>query len=192
MTKYGRKSHDFLHLIAEYHDNFPGNKQRTETVWRQVIEEGDRAFERSNMRGHITATMFILHPIEPKCLLIFHNHHQIWLPPGGHIEEDQLLKNALREAEEETGLKGITPIVPFPIHIDTHPITPRPAKNEGAHYHHDLLFLGQAKNTEIKIQEKEVSEADWRLVEDVAKGDDHSAHGARNAMTILERQRNAA
>jgi 8-oxo-dGTP pyrophosphatase MutT (NUDIX family) len=53
---------------------------------------------------HFTATTFIVHG--SKVLLHRHPKQGLWLPPGGHIERDELPHEAaLREIEEETGLK---------------------------------------------------------------------------------------
>lgn len=41
-----------------------------------------------------------------KVLLIYNEQYKAWFPPGGHIEKDEDLEDALyREIEEETGLK---------------------------------------------------------------------------------------
>lgn len=53
---------------------------------------------------HFTATTFIVH--RGKVLLHRHPKQDLWLPPGGHIERDELPHQAaLREVEEETGLR---------------------------------------------------------------------------------------
>ncbi len=53
---------------------------------------------------HFTATTFIVH--DDKVLLHLHRKQQLWLPPGGHIERDELPQEAARrEIEEETGLQ---------------------------------------------------------------------------------------
>lgn len=187
MSRYRNHSLEALDHLAHFHESFAGYKNRLTEMWLQIIEQGEGAFKRSNMRGHITATMFVLHPDQKHCLLIDHKHHQLWLPPGGHIEEGTLLDNALREVEEETGLSDVTPIIPHPVHIDTHPITPRPAKGEGAHYHHDMLFLGQAHTSDLTPQEEEVAEARWFPLDEIAQGSGHAAEGARNTIKTLKR-----
>lgn len=55
------------------------------------------------MKREYTATVFILQ--EGKVLLIKHKKYGKWLPPGGHLEPDELPpEGAIREAFEETGL----------------------------------------------------------------------------------------
>jgi 8-oxo-dGTP pyrophosphatase MutT (NUDIX family) len=50
-----------------------------------------------------TATAYILD--EGRVLLIYHRKLQKWLPPGGHLEPNELpSEGAIREAREETGL----------------------------------------------------------------------------------------
>ncbi len=53
---------------------------------------------------HFTATTFVVH--DGRVLLHLHPKQRIWLPPGGHIERDELPDDAARrEIEEETGLR---------------------------------------------------------------------------------------
>ena len=51
-----------------------------------------------------TVTAFIV--FKNKVLLIYNKRYHKWFPPGGHIDKDEDLENALyREIEEETGYK---------------------------------------------------------------------------------------
>lgn len=53
---------------------------------------------------HFTATTFIVQG--DNVLLHLHPKQQLWLPPGGHIDRDELPHDAARrEVEEETGLR---------------------------------------------------------------------------------------
>ena len=53
---------------------------------------------------HFTATTFVV--CGDRVLLHRHAKQQIWLPPGGHIERDELPHHAaIREIEEEAGLR---------------------------------------------------------------------------------------
>jgi ADP-ribose pyrophosphatase YjhB (NUDIX family) len=55
------------------------------------------------MGKQLTATVYIIE--ENQVLLLFHPKVKKWLPPGGHLEDDELPPEcAKREAFEETGL----------------------------------------------------------------------------------------
>jgi 8-oxo-dGTP pyrophosphatase MutT (NUDIX family) len=59
---------------------------------------------RGEVTRHFTATTFVVH--EGRVLLHLHGRQRLWLPPGGHIERDELPDEAARrEIEEETGLR---------------------------------------------------------------------------------------
>ena len=56
--------------------------------------------------NHFTATGIVFNSAK-QVLMIFHKKLQVWLPPSGHIEENELPDDAvLREVYEETGVKA--------------------------------------------------------------------------------------
>jgi 8-oxo-dGTP pyrophosphatase MutT (NUDIX family) len=107
---------------------------------------------------HLTASMIILDPRTAKVLLVHHKTMNLWVFPGGHVDED---KNeapheaAQREVHEETGLtvevdgtlgptaQGMT-VYPSPIMVAQFPAPGKPHKGEPAHHHIDLLYYGTA------------------------------------------------
>jgi 8-oxo-dGTP diphosphatase len=55
------------------------------------------------VKRHFTATGFVVDG--SRTLLHWHRRLQQWMPPGGHVEEDEdPVQAVLREVEEETGL----------------------------------------------------------------------------------------
>jgi ADP-ribose pyrophosphatase YjhB (NUDIX family) len=59
------------------------------------------------VRNHFTVTGIVFNT-ENKILMIHHNKLRVWLPPGGHIEENELPDDAvLREIFEETGIRAL-------------------------------------------------------------------------------------
>lgn len=53
----------------------------------------------------LVVTAFVVHPTEPKVLLVHHKKLGLWLGPGGHVEPRETTDEALvRELKEETGL----------------------------------------------------------------------------------------
>jgi 8-oxo-dGTP pyrophosphatase MutT (NUDIX family) len=54
---------------------------------------------------HFTVAVFVVH--EERVLLHYHRKLGKWLPPGGHIEDDELPDDAaVREVREETGIRA--------------------------------------------------------------------------------------
>ena len=55
------------------------------------------------MIRHFTSTVFVV--FEDKIALHWHNKVKMWLPPGGHVEENEdPVQTALRECREEMGI----------------------------------------------------------------------------------------
>ncbi|MBL07188.1 MAG: hypothetical protein CL773_04995 [Chloroflexi bacterium] len=55
------------------------------------------------MIRHFTSTVFVV--IEDKIALHWHSKVKMWLPPGGHVDENEdPVQTALRECKEEMGI----------------------------------------------------------------------------------------
>ncbi|MFI5412568.1 MAG: NUDIX hydrolase [Candidatus Micrarchaeales archaeon] len=106
-----------------------------------------------------------------KVLLIHHAKLKKWLPPGGHIDENETPDQAVvREVKEETGLDFILsdygPVrstadiierTAVPFHTNVH--------NVGDHDHYCSYYLGTVKSTEAKIN-KESTDMRWVNMKD--------------------------
>ena len=102
-----------------------------------------------------------------KVLLVHHKKLDMWLPPGGHIDKNELpCECTLREFKEETGLDieligkeenvgGIKKLI-HPKHIQLEDI-------EEGHQHIDLIYFGKLKdpNQPISHQKEEVNNIKW-------------------------------
>ena len=101
-----------------------------------------------------------------RILLIHHKKLYKWLPPGGHIEENEIPDLALkREMKEELGLK--VELVQYPLHrkgnrsqfalpfyTDVHDI-------KDNHHHYCLHYLCKPLNDDVQISKKEVLSYRW-------------------------------
>lgn len=126
------------------------------------IREHEDCFERSCAVGHITGSAWLVNPAGDKALLTLHHNLQRWMQTGGHADGDSNpLRVATREAEEESGIKGITPLSEEIYDIDIHLIPARPAKGEPAHYHYDIRYQLRAPHEAYCISPESDDLAWW-------------------------------
>ena len=118
---------------------------------------------------HFTATAIVLND-EGRVLLLHHNKLDTWLPPGGHIEPNELPDDALlREVREETGI-----IAQILERDEDHDASDRYARvlhtpwyvlcedigKAGTHFHIDLVYLCHAAGDAVS-NPAENSGANW-------------------------------
>jgi 8-oxo-dGTP pyrophosphatase MutT (NUDIX family) len=98
---------------------------------------------------HFTATGFVVH--DDSIALHWHQKVGAWLPPGGHIEENEdPVQAVLREIDEESGLKAeVVPTTPrLDLDYPTHVVPPFTIMVEdiqdpvqGYHQHIDMIYF---------------------------------------------------
>ena len=95
------------------------------------------ALERTCAAGHLTGSAMVVDPASRRFLLMLHAKLGRWFQPGGHADGDATLPGvALREAHEETGLRGLRVAEPA-IDLDIHAVAPP----HGPHLHLDVRYL---------------------------------------------------
>jgi 8-oxo-dGTP pyrophosphatase MutT (NUDIX family) len=123
------------------------------------------------MEKQFTATVYIVD--KDKVLLIYHKKMCKWLPPGGHIDPNELPSDAaIREAKEETGI-DVELILDENIHIQQNNATsfPRPYmclleeipawNGHAAHQHMDFIYVGKKINGSLKQNPRETNGIRW-------------------------------
>ena len=153
--------------LQKYIASFPAEAAGLQAIADQLADTSADPFSRANMQGHITTSGLVYDRVADKVLLIHHRTLNRWLQPGGHHEGlDRLDASAAREVLEETGVNVRSPNAlnldaPL-IDIDSHAIPANPAKGEGAHVHHDFLYLFRGDATApLSPQWEEVRGARW-------------------------------
>lgn len=133
--------------------------------------ESNNSFQRTHVPGHITGSAWIVDRTRQYVLLTHHAKLNKWLQPGGHADGDEnVLGVALREAEEETGVKNFLVLHEGIFDIDIHPIPER--KDMVAHDHYDIRFLVEADKQEPLIITEESHDLGWIKIEELAKYND--------------------
>lgn len=133
--------------------------------FRAFVEAHDDCLVRTCRPGHITASAWIVSPDGGAALLTHHRKLGRWLQLGGHVDgEPQVELAALREAQEESGMREFT-FVPWagaelvPLDLDVHPIPAR--GDEPRHDHWDVRFLLQAGPGQDLVVSAESRDLRW-------------------------------
>jgi 8-oxo-dGTP pyrophosphatase MutT (NUDIX family) len=159
---------DLIEWLDRYRKRHPEEVETVDRV-RRLVSGDERCLFRDCYPGHITSSAWIVSRESRAVLLTHHRKLGRWLQLGGHTDGDaDVLASALREAEEESGLKGFAPLRheggPEIFDIDVHAI---PAHgDEPAHLHHDIRFLLEVSERQpIDHQQRESKEVRWFPVE---------------------------
>lgn len=127
--------------------------------------EHPSCFHRTHLPGHITGSAWIVNPDRSGALLVHHAKLNKWVQPGGHADgEENILNVALREAEEETGLKNLRPSRDI-FDVDIHLIPER--KDFSAHYHYDIRFFLEADPSEQIVVSHESHDVRWIALSEI-------------------------
>ena len=162
--------------LKEQIENYkPYNEQeeKDKEVMLKYINTFDDVLTRNNEFGHFTASSWVLNKERTKVLMIYHNIYKSWAWTGGHADgEEDLLKVAIKELKEETGVQNVKilkddifslEIVPVAGHI-------KRGKYVSTHVHLNLTYLLEVDEKEmLKIKEDENSGVKWVELDDVEK-----------------------
>jgi 8-oxo-dGTP pyrophosphatase MutT (NUDIX family) len=128
---------------------------------------------RENKVAHITASGFILNKRMDKALMVYHKIYRSWSWTGGHADGDKdLLKVAIEEAKEETGLNEVKPLTDKIVTLDVLPVPShfKHGKFVSAHLHLSIAYVLIAdEHARIKIKEDENSGVKWIRIKDLNK-----------------------
>ena len=156
-----------LNLKEQIEKYIPYNEQEKsdKEIMLKSLETFDDMLTRENKICHFTASNWIVNKERTKVLMIYHNIYKSWAWVGGHADGDaDLLKVALKEAQEETGLKNFKVLSDgiFAIKIANVDSHIKRGKFVSDHLHFDCCYLLEAdENEELHIKEDENSGVKW-------------------------------
>ena len=174
-----------LQLLAAHQ---PWDSTEAEMLQRThlFVRDNSDCFERSLLEGHVTGSAWILNETSSQVLLLHHAKLDRWLQPGGHCDGDcDVLRVALREAEEESGLSSFEVLSPAVFDVDVHWI---PERGDGqnlvpSHWHYDVRFLLRADSNARLQLNSEAKALRWVDLDDVRNWDEQSLR--RMALKVL-------
>lgn len=134
-------SHAVTSILKALQNHQPIDEREEESIrtFLSVVPTLDEPCSENADPIHVTASAIVVSDDGDKVALHLHKRLNMWLQPGGHIEEGESpADGALREAQEETGLPvrherdgGLF------FHLDVHP-------GPKGHTHHDVRYLVRA------------------------------------------------
>ena len=138
-----------------------------ETLVR-FVETEIGCFDRALQTGHVTGSAWIIDRARSSVLLTHHFKLDRWLQLGGHADGDpDILRVAMREAREESGIEDIQPLSEAIFDVDVHPI---PARGmEPRHFHYDVRFLLEADADAPLVISGESKGLAWVPMADIAQ-----------------------
>lgn len=148
-------------------------------VMLQACEHHPDVLCRSCADGHFTASAWICDQGHKNVLLVYHRIFDSWAWTGGHADGDpDLLRVALREAEEETGLREFHVLntdvlssrekAPVSLEILKVKAHRRRGLFVPTHLHYNLTWLLEVDATApLRIKEDENSGVAWFLLDEV-------------------------
>jgi 8-oxo-dGTP pyrophosphatase MutT (NUDIX family) len=147
-----------LDLLNGYEPSFEEEVFKNEMI--TFYNQHTNCFDRMCMEGHFTASAWLVDKEKTAFLLMHHRKLNKWLQLGGHCDSDaDVLSVAIKEAQEESGMKNIKPLSSTIFDIDVHSIPSH--KNIPAHKHLDIRFLLQAEAGEKIVKNNESNELRW-------------------------------
>ncbi len=175
---------ELLGLLAQHHSRFMEEAAYIERT-RAFVEAHPECFHRELWPGHVTGSAWVVNPDRRQVLLLHHGKHDQWFQPGGHADGDaDILRVALRELSEESGLdpSHIRLVDGSIFDVDIHTI---PASHRGpAHEHYDIRFLVEMDDDRDIPGSHESHDVRWVPLHQVARFNNN-----RSTYRMLEKTR---
>ena len=156
--------------LAAYRRRWP-DELATVALFRELLDDPDRPFERARLAGHFTGSAWLVSADRRRVLLTHHRKLSIWVQLGGHADGDpDLGRVALKEAEEESGLAGLSVDGGALFDLDRHWIPER--GDVPGHWHYDARYVVRAGASEDFVVSEESHALAWRDIGELAEAAD--------------------
>lgn len=156
-----------MSLLKNLKEYIPFNEQEEhdKDVMVHLLESENNIFTRENKVAHFTGSAWLVNKQHTKVLMIYHNIYDSWAWTGGHADgEEDLLKVAIKEAKEETGVMDIKPVTEdiFSIEVLTVDGHVKRGSYVSSHLHLNVTYLLEADEDEVlRMKPDENSGVKW-------------------------------
>ncbi len=163
----------WIQAIRQYHPQDETEKTEQEMILQLAEKEGERLLTRECPFYHLTASSMIFTPDRSRVLMAWHNIYRSFAWTGGHCDGDGDFEEvARREAEEETGVQGLSllgdgmasmEIIPVWTHV-------KRGKVVGSHLHLNISYLFEAgEEQKLRIAPEENQKVAWLPAGELSK-----------------------
>lgn len=142
----------------------------------EFLKSDTNCFSRTNLKAHITAGALVCNT-NGKILLNHHKLANMWMQFGGHSDgNENSFEVALREVQEESGIKNFVNLSDEIFDVNHEVIENRPHKNEPEHIHFDINFLFVTENENFVVSDESKS-IKWVFLSEAKKLVSPNDHG---------------
>ncbi len=131
----------------------------------KFADEFDDVLTRNNKVAHMTSSAFVVNKKRDKVLMVHHNIYNAWSWTGGHADGDEdLLCVAMKELNEETGIRNFSSLSDSMVSLDIIPVYGhiKNGKYVSPHLHFNAAFLFEAdEHEELIVKADENSGVTW-------------------------------
>lgn len=160
-----------LRTNIENYKPYNEQEQKDKQTMLKYIDTFDNILVRENEFAHFTASTWAINQEKTKVLMVYHNIYQSWTWTGGHSDgEADLLKVAIKELKEETGVKKVKPLKEeiFSLEILTVDGHIKRGNYVSSHLHLNLTYLLEVDEEEVLYsKEDENSGVQWVPIEEI-------------------------
>ena len=170
--------------LTDYLRRWP-NESIVVQAFAELLDDDLDPFRRERLAGHFTSGAWLVSADGQRILMTHHRKLGRWLQLGGHADGlRDMAQVALKEAQEESGLPGLSVEGEAIYDLDRHWIPER--KEVPGHWHYDVRYVVRAGDQEQYVVSEESLDLAWRPIADVAEDEDESMR--RMARKWLDRR----
>ncbi|QWB99544.1 NUDIX hydrolase [Mycoplasmatota bacterium] len=162
-----------MKYIQDIENYQPFNEQEKvdKALILNFIKNNSDHLYRENLAAHLTSSAIVINQDKTKVLFAYHNIYDSWSWVGGHNDGDSdLLKVAIKETKEETGILEVEPYLEDiymidVIYVENHI---KNGKRVPDHLHLNVTYLLMADDSQkLRVKKDENQAVAWIELEDV-------------------------